>query len=78
MHSEDRCLTPTAHAAQAAARAQIATGCTVSQHGGGMKGRFGEGSGSLEPIAIQNFRLLRARQRADRAARIGQDGEEGS
>ncbi|WP_329269773.1 nitrate reductase subunit beta [Streptomyces sp. NBC_01451] len=66
---EDRYVIPPAHAEQAHSLEELATECSLdSEDGPGMggSGPFGEASGSAPaPIAVENFHLLRDRQRAD-------------
>ena len=65
---DERYVIPTAHAEQAHALEELATDCPVSEYGGGQQeGPFGEGSGSLMPVAAENFQMLQARQTADSA-----------
>jgi len=61
----ERYVIPTAHAEQAHALEELATDCPVSEYGGGNPEIFGEGSGELTPVAVENFRMLRERQTAD-------------
>jgi len=62
---EERYVIPAAHAEQAHSLEEIATECSVSQYGGGNPEIFGEGSGSLTPLAVENFRMLQERQTSD-------------
>ena len=62
---EERYVIPTAHAEEAHALEELATECSVSDYQTGNQGAFGEGSGSLTPIAVENFQMLQARQTAD-------------
>ncbi len=61
----DRYVIPTAHAEQAHALEELATDCPVSEYGGGNPEIFGEGSGELTPVAVENLRILTERQTAD-------------
>jgi nitrate reductase beta subunit len=68
---DERYVIPTAHAEQAHSLEEIATECSVSEYGGGnaaSSGIFGEGSGALTPIAVENFQMLQDRQTADSMA----------
>jgi nitrate reductase beta subunit len=65
---EDRYVIPPAHAEQAHSLEEIATECSVSEYGGGNPEIFGEGSGSLTPLAVENFRMLQDRQTSDTIA----------
>jgi nitrate reductase beta subunit len=62
---EERYLIPTAHAEQAHALEEIATECPVSEYGGGQQDVFGEGSGPVTPVAVENFQMLQQRQTSD-------------
>ncbi len=62
---EDRYVIPTAHAEQAHALEELATECAVSEYGGGQQSYFGEGSGELTPVAVENFQMLKERQTSD-------------
>ncbi|MBX6388326.1 MAG: nitrate reductase subunit beta [Frankia sp.] len=65
---DERYVIPAAHAEQAQALEELATGCSLDYDGGpgmGGSGPFGESSGGPEPVAVENFRMLRDRQRAD-------------
>jgi nitrate reductase / nitrite oxidoreductase, beta subunit len=62
---DERYVIPAAHAEQAHALEELATECSVSEYGGGQAEIFGEGSGTLTPVAVENFRILRERQTAD-------------
>ncbi|HQR27267.1 MAG TPA: nitrate reductase subunit beta [Nocardioides sp.] len=64
----ERYVVPAAHAEQAHALEELATECPVSEYGGGQRELFGEGSGSLTPVAAENFRMLQERQTADQLA----------
>jgi nitrate reductase beta subunit len=77
---DERYVIPPAHAEQAHALEELATGCSIDYEGGpgmGGSGPFGESSGGPAPIAVENFQMLHARQTtdavvdpADRAARV--------
>ncbi|GAB3437428.1 nitrate reductase subunit beta [Phycicoccus ginsengisoli] len=66
---DERYVIPTAHAEQAHALEELATECSLDYEGGpgmmGESGPFGEGSGELTPVAVENFQMLRQRQTAD-------------
>jgi nitrate reductase beta subunit len=65
---EQRYVIPAAHAETAAGLEELATGCSLDYEGGpGMQGPFGEASGSVSPIAVENFHALATRQRADQS-----------
>ena len=63
----ERYVIPTAHAEQAHGLEELATECPVdfSDDGMGPDGMFGEGSGQLSPVAVENFRMLQRRQTSD-------------
>jgi nitrate reductase beta subunit len=65
---DERYVIPTAHAEQAHSLEELATECSVSEYGGGNPEIFGEGSGGLTPIAVENFQMLQDRQTADSLA----------
>ncbi|MBK5248584.1 MAG: nitrate reductase subunit beta [Actinomycetales bacterium] len=68
---EDRYVIPSAHAEQAHGLEELATDCSLNYDGGpgmGGSGPFGEGSGPLEPVAVENFLMLQERQTADTIA----------
>ena len=74
---DERYVIPPAHAEQAHSLEELATDCAVSEYGGGNPEIFGEGSGALTPIAVENFQMLRDRQTSetiaspdDKAARV--------
>lgn len=70
---EDRYVIPPAHAEQAHGLEELATDCSLDYDGGpGMTGSgpFGESSGPLTPVAVENFRMLQERQAADTGAAI--------
>ncbi len=61
---DERYVIPTAHAEQAHDLEEIGTSCDIAAYDGD-QGRFGEGSGSLTPVAVESFRILQERQSAD-------------
>jgi nitrate reductase beta subunit len=65
---DERYVIPPAHAEQAHSLEEIATECAVSEYGGGNPEIFGEGSGTLTPIAVENFQMLKDRQTSDSIA----------
>ncbi|MBB5916406.1 nitrate reductase beta subunit [Nocardia transvalensis] len=68
---EERYVIPPAHAEQARGLEESATGCSLDYDGGpGMDswGPFGESSGGVTPVAVENFRMLRDRQTSDTGA----------
>jgi nitrate reductase beta subunit len=65
---DERYVIPPAHAEQAHSLEELTTECSVSEYGGGNPEIFGEGSGSLTPIAVENFQMLQERQTADSLA----------
>jgi nitrate reductase beta subunit len=65
---DERYVIPPAHAEQAHSLEELATECSVSEYGGGNPEIFGEGSGALTPIAVENFQMLQDRQTADSLA----------
>ena len=65
---EDRYVIPPAHAEQAHSLEELATECSLDYEGGpgmGGWGPFGESSGGVTPIAVENFHMLKDRQTAD-------------
>ncbi len=65
---DERYVIPAAHAEQAHALEELATECSLDYDGGpgmGGWGPFGEGSGGVTPIAVENFHMLQQRQTAD-------------
>lgn len=66
---DERYVIPTAHVEQAHALEELATECSLDYEGGpgmmGASGPFGEGSGELTPVAVENFQMLRQRQTSD-------------
>ncbi|MGW7551562.1 nitrate reductase subunit beta [Streptomyces rimosus] len=84
---DERYVIPPAHAEQAHGLEELATDCSLDHEGGpgmggdggeaGTSGPFGESSGGNPPIAVENFRMLHARQTtgtltdpADKEARV--------
>jgi nitrate reductase beta subunit len=65
---DERYVIPPAHAEQAHSLEELATECAVSEYSGGNPEIFGEGSGSLTPIAVENFQMLQDRQTSDTLA----------
>ncbi len=65
---DERYVIPPAHAEQAHSLEELGTECAVSEYGGGNPEIFGEGSGGLTPIAVENFRMLQDRQTSDTIA----------
>jgi nitrate reductase beta subunit len=68
---DERYVIPTAHAEQAHSLEELATECSLDYDGGpgmGGSGPFGEGSGTLTPIAVENFQMLQERQTSDTLA----------
>ena len=65
---DDRYVIPPAHAEQAHSLEELSTECSVSEYGGGNPELFGEGSGTLAPIAVENFQMLQDRQTSDTLA----------
>jgi nitrate reductase beta subunit len=65
---DERYVIPPAHAEQAHSLEELATECSLDYEGGpgmGGSGPFGEGSGGISRIAVENFQMLRARQTSD-------------
>ena len=65
---DERYVIPAAHAEQAHALEELATECSLDYEGGpgmGGWGPFGESSGGVTPIAVENFQMLKQRQTAD-------------
>ncbi len=65
---EERYVIPPAHAEQAHQLEELATECSLDYDGGpgmGGWGPFGESSGGVTPIAVENFHMLKDRQTAD-------------
>ena len=69
---DERYVIPPAHAEQAHSLEELATECALDYDGGpgmGGSGPFGEGSGGqAQPIAVENFQMLRDRQTSDTMA----------
>jgi nitrate reductase beta subunit len=66
---DERYVIPPAHAEQAHHLEELATECSLDYEGGpgmGGSGPFGESSGAVTPIAVENFRALKERQTTDR------------
>ncbi len=58
---DERYVIPRAHAEQAHALEELATDCSLDYDGGpgmGGSGPFGESSGALTPVAVENFQML--------------------
>jgi nitrate reductase / nitrite oxidoreductase, beta subunit len=71
---DERYVIPSAHAEQAHGLEELATECSLDYDGGpgmGGSGPFGEGSGEAylnDPIAVENFHMLKQRQTTDTIA----------
>jgi nitrate reductase beta subunit len=68
---DERYVVPPAHAEQAHGLEELATECALDYEGGpgmGGQGPFGEGSGGVTPIAVENFHMLQQRQTSDSLA----------
>jgi nitrate reductase / nitrite oxidoreductase, beta subunit len=68
---DERYVIPTAHAEQGPEREELDTGCSLDYEDGpgmGGWGPFGETSGGVTPIAVENFHMLADRQRSDTLA----------
>lgn len=68
---DERYVIPTAHAEQAQALEELASGCSLDVEGGpgmGGTGPFGEGSGRRERLAVESFHALKQRQTGDTVA----------
>ena len=65
---DERYVIPTAHSEQAHGLEELATDCAVSGYDDDPTGVFGEGSGGLTPVAVENFRMLQERQTSDAMA----------
>jgi nitrate reductase beta subunit len=73
---EDRYVIPAAHAEQAHGLEELASECSLDYDGGpgmggpaaGRSAPFGEGSGHITPMAVENFAMLRTRQTSDTVA----------
>jgi nitrate reductase / nitrite oxidoreductase, beta subunit len=71
---DERYVIPPAHAEQAHSLEELAAECSLDYEGGpgmGGSGPFGEGSGALTPIAVENFQMLQDRQTSDTVASPG-------
>jgi nitrate reductase beta subunit len=65
---DERYVIPTAHAEQGPEMEEFDDGCSLDYEGGpgmGGWGPFGETSGGVTPIAVENFHMLAARQTSD-------------
>jgi nitrate reductase beta subunit len=65
---EERYVIPPAHAEQAHSLEELATECSLNFEGGpgmGGSGPFGESSGGPVPVSIENFQMLKERQKGD-------------
>jgi nitrate reductase beta subunit len=62
---DERYVIPTAHVEQAHGLEELATECPVDFDYEAQTGVFGEGSGDLTPVAVENFRMLEERQTSD-------------
>src|SRR5262249_51902029 len=65
---DERYVIPPAHAEQAHSLEELATGCSLNYEGGpgmGGSGPFGESSRGPEPLAVENFPILRDRPPGD-------------
>jgi nitrate reductase beta subunit len=65
---DERYVIPSAHAEQAHKLEELATECSLNYEGGpgmGGSGPFGESSGGVTPIAVENFHMLKTRQTTD-------------
>ncbi|XVU21488.1 nitrate reductase subunit beta [Actinoplanes sp. CA-054009] len=65
---DERYVIPPAHAEQAHSLEELATECSLDYEGGpgmGGSGPFGESSGGPQPIAVENFQMLKDRQTSD-------------
>jgi len=65
---DERYVIPPAHAEQAHKLEELATECSLNYEGGpgmGGSGPFGESSGGVTPIAVENFHMLKTRQTTD-------------
>ncbi|EWT07229.1 nitrate reductase [Intrasporangium chromatireducens Q5-1] len=67
---DERYVIPTAHVEQAHGLEELATECPVDFDYEADNGTFGEGSGDLTPVAVENFRMLQQRQEADDVNRL--------
>jgi nitrate reductase beta subunit len=74
---DERYVIPPAHTETAHGLEELATECSLDYAGGpGMTGSgpFGESSGGVSPIAVENFRMLRNRQTSETPTSIGGSG----
>jgi nitrate reductase / nitrite oxidoreductase, beta subunit len=65
---DERYVIPTAHAEQGPEREEFDDGCSLDYEDGpgmGGWGPFGEASGGVRPIAVENFHMLAGRQQSD-------------
>jgi nitrate reductase beta subunit len=65
---DERYVIPPAHAEQAHQLEELATECSLDYEGGpgmGGSGPFGESSGGVTPLAVENYRMLKERQTTD-------------
>ncbi|HET8593787.1 MAG TPA: nitrate reductase subunit beta [Intrasporangium sp.] len=67
---DERYVIPTAHVEQAHGLEELATDCPVDFDYEPDNGVFGEGSGDLTPVAVENFRMLQQRQESDDVNRL--------
>jgi nitrate reductase / nitrite oxidoreductase, beta subunit len=68
---DERYVIPTAHSEQGPEMEELDTGCSLDyEEGPGMGGwgPFGETSGGVTPIAVENFHMLATRQLSDTPA----------
>jgi nitrate reductase / nitrite oxidoreductase, beta subunit len=68
---DERYVIPTAHAEENPENEEIDVGCSLDYEGGpgmGGWGPFGETSGGVTPIAVENFHMLARRQTSDTLA----------
>jgi nitrate reductase beta subunit len=68
---DERYVIPTAHAEQGPGLEELDVGCSLDYDGGpgmGGWGPFGETSGGVTPIAVENFHMLANRQTSDTLA----------
>lgn len=62
---DERYVIPTAHVEQAHGLEELATECPVDLYADSETGVFGEGSGSLTPVAAETFQALQERQTSE-------------
>jgi nitrate reductase beta subunit len=75
---DERYVIPLAHAEQGPGQEELDTGCSLDYDDGpgmGGWGPFGETSGGVTPIAVENFHMLAGRQRGDTLAAPGTKNE---